>query len=334
MLNITLYTRKGCHLCEDVKAHLAELQKQFPHKLVEIDIDKDPKLAEKMGEQIPVVEIGPFVRQAPITKQDLIVSLGAAQDRMRQLDKIGHPAHEARKKRNNTLTRADKISWWFSKRYIWVFNIAVFIYVGLPFLAPVLMSAGITGPARVIYSAYGFVCHQLAYRSWFLFGDQAAYPRAAANVDGYITYGEATGLSELDNATALWNARSYVGDDQVGYKVAYCERDVAIYAAILLFGVVFALTGRRIRSIPWYVWIGVGMIPIGLDGFSQVFSQMNLPIFNLIPYRESTPFLRTLTGGLFGLMTAWFGYPLVEETMRDTRRALTVKFKRLGVKLD
>jgi hypothetical protein len=51
-----------------------------------------------------------------------------------------------------------------------------------------------------------------------------------------------------------------------------------------------------------------------------------------LPYRESTPFLRTLTGGLFGLTTAWFGYPYVEETMRDARELLTTKITRIQQK--
>jgi hypothetical protein len=38
--------------------------------------------------------------------------------------------------------------------------------------------------------------------------------------------------------------------------------------------------------------------------------------------------MRTLTGFLFGFTTAWFGYPLVEETMADTRRYLEEKFAR------
>jgi len=38
--------------------------------------------------------------------------------------------------------------------------------------------------------------------------------------------------------------------------------------------------------------------------------------------------LRTLTGGLFGLMTVWYLYPLIEETMRDTYALLTRKMER------
>jgi hypothetical protein len=45
-----------------------------------------------------------------------------------------------------------------------------------------------------------------------------------------------------------------------------------------------------------------------------------------LPYRESTPTLRLLTGSLFGFGTAWFGLPYVEESMRETREILIRKF--------
>jgi uncharacterized membrane protein len=145
--------------------------------------------------------------------------------------------------------------------------------------------------------------------------------RQAAVFDGLLSYGQATGLDESDQ----WAARQFVGNPVVGYKVALCQRDVAIYGGILLFGLVFTLTGRRLKSLPWYWWVVIGILPIALDGLSQLLSQPPLGFF---PYRESTLFLRTLTGLVFGFTTAWFGYPLVEETMADMRRYLEGKRRR------
>jgi uncharacterized membrane protein len=82
------------------------------------------------------------------------------------------------------------------------------------------------------------------------------------------------------------------------------------------------------KSLPWYLWIIFGILPIAMDGLSQLLSQPPLNVFissDLLAYRESTPFLRSLTGFLFGFTTAWFGYPLVEETMADTRRYIKDK---------
>ena len=109
--------------------------------------------------------------------------------------------------------------------------------------------------------------------------------------------------------------------------MALCERDIAIYGAIFLFGVIYSLTGRRIKPLHWIAWILIGMGPIGLDGFSQLFSQMEWTwLESILPYRESTPFLRLFTGGLFGLATAWFAYPYMEESMAETRQFFIKKF--------
>jgi uncharacterized membrane protein len=222
---------------------------------------------------------------------------------------------------------------WFSNHYLWIFNILVFIYVGLPFLAPVLYRAGAEFPAQAIYKVYGGLCHQLSYRSFFLFGEQIVYPREKAGLEDLMTFQEATGLDE----SGLIAARNFIGNEVVGYKVALCERDVAIYGGILIFGLLFGLTGRRWKSLHVLLWLLVGLLPIAVDGLSQLIGEMlRQPglefldsLANLVPDRESTPFLRMLTGFLFGFSTAWFGYPLVEETMQDARRLLTVKFARI-----
>ena len=76
--------------------------------------------------------------------------------------------------------RLDRAIYGFSRHWLAGFNIVAAIYVGLPMLAPVLMNAGITGPARAIYVIYSPMCHQMASRSFFLFGEQYAYPRDLA----------------------------------------------------------------------------------------------------------------------------------------------------------
>ncbi len=327
MLTVILYTRKNCHLCDDVKKSLVSLQEEHPHELVEIDIDLDPVLQKEYGESVPVVQVGPYVRKAPISRRDLQVSLSAARDRESQLTNLDDPGYRHQKSRSAKITTGDRVSYWISDHFMLLANTLVFFYVGLSFLAPVFMKAGWTGPANVIYRSYSFVCHNLGYRSWYLFGEQAAYPREAAGIESLRTFEEVSGLTATNSTTDLLASRRFVGDDQLGFKVAFCERDVAIYTGILLFGLVFAATGRRIKSLHWVMWLLIGIGPIGIDGFSQLLSQ---PPFNLLDYRESTPFLRTFTGFLFGLTTAWYGYPIVAETMQDARRALLVKFKRLG----
>ncbi len=299
MLNVTLYTRKNCKLCDEVKAELQALQSQYPHRLVEVDIDTDDYLIEKFDIEIPVVEVGPYTLKAPITRQNLQMTLGAASDRMNQLEQIGDPVYKMRVKKGKTVTTGDRVSFWIAKRYLLVLNLFMFFYVGLPFLAPTLMKLGAELPARVIYRMYSPLCHQFGFRSFFLYGEQAFYPLAEANMTGVKTFEEETGIPNLNDPYSYTRleARSYVGDETVGYKVALCERDVAIYFAILSFGIIYGLTGRRIKSLNWALWLVLGILPIGFDGFSQLFSQFNWTwLATVLPYRESTPYLRVLTG--------------------------------------
>jgi uncharacterized membrane protein len=324
MIKVTLYSRQDCHLCEQAKADLKALNARLPHQLVEIDVDSSPELRRAFGFEVPVVEIGPYKLKAPISQQDLAMTLAAARDRQRHIEQIDQ---DAELYGSTTWSKADAFTHWISNHYLALFNLIILLYLGLPVLAPVLMRAGYTTPANVIYRVYSGVCHQLAFRSFFLFGEQAVYPRAEAGLDGVLSLQQATGLDEGDGGTALLAARRYVGDDQVGYKIALCQRDVLIYGAILLFGLVFGATGRKLPPLPWYLWIGLGMLPIGLDGLSQLASQ---PPFNFFPYRESTPFFRSLTGFLFGFTTAWFGYPMVEISMADARQVMATKLRRIA----
>lgn len=325
MITVTLYSREDCHLCEQAHADLILLQEEIPHKLNIIDIDSTLELQRAFGLEVPVVEVGPYRLKAPFSKQELLVTLGAARDRQKQLVAEDGLTPSVNQKEASSWSFADRFSYWFSRHYMFVVNLFVFIYVGLTFLAPVMMKVGADRPARLIYRGYGLVCHQLAYRSFFLFGEQLVYPREAANVEGFVTFNNSTGLGETNSVGDIFAARNFLGDDNIGYKIALCQRDVAIYLGIFVFGILFVASGRRIPALPWYLWVLIGMVPIGLDGMSQLLSQ---PPFNFWDFRESTPYLRVLTGFLFGFTTAWFGFPLVEETMADTRQLMAAKKNR------
>jgi uncharacterized membrane protein len=329
MLNVTLFTRNSCSPCEEVKSELQKLQAKFPHRLAEVNVESDPVILAKYGTQVPVVEVGPYILKAPISPQALQMTIGAAYDRRNQLEQVGDEKYQARVARGESITRGDRISFWIAKNNLLLLNLFIFFYIGLPFLAPVFMKLGADLPARAIYRIYKPLCHQFGFRSFFLFGEQGYYPLAEAKLAGVKTFEDVTGIKNLNDPYSYtrFDARNYIGNDSVGYKVALCERDVAIYLAILLFGIFYTLTGRRIKSLPWVLWILIGIAPIALDGFSQLFSQFNWAwLASILPYRESTPFLRVLTGGLFGLCTAWFAYPNVEESMNETRQYYIKKF--------
>ncbi|MGA7224498.1 MAG: glutaredoxin family protein [Candidatus Acidiferrales bacterium] len=57
-LDITMYMREGCHLCEEAKAALTPLLAETGAKLHEVDIDDDPTLLERYTNDVPVIFIG------------------------------------------------------------------------------------------------------------------------------------------------------------------------------------------------------------------------------------------------------------------------------------
>jgi glutaredoxin len=57
-LEVTLYTRPGCHLCEEAKAILGPLLSEFGATIREVNIDDDPKLEQRYGWDVPVIFIG------------------------------------------------------------------------------------------------------------------------------------------------------------------------------------------------------------------------------------------------------------------------------------
>jgi glutaredoxin len=55
---VTLYTRPGCHLCEEAKAAIAPLLHEFGASLREVNIDEDSVLRERYGWDLPVIFLG------------------------------------------------------------------------------------------------------------------------------------------------------------------------------------------------------------------------------------------------------------------------------------
>jgi glutaredoxin len=52
---VTLYSRPGCHLCEELRAELDEMQPELGFKIEEIDITHDAALFERYRYEIPVL---------------------------------------------------------------------------------------------------------------------------------------------------------------------------------------------------------------------------------------------------------------------------------------
>jgi hypothetical protein len=54
---VTLYSRPGCHLCDDARAVLQRLRQRAPFTLDEVDITTDDALHRRYLERIPVIAL-------------------------------------------------------------------------------------------------------------------------------------------------------------------------------------------------------------------------------------------------------------------------------------
>ena len=54
-MTLTLYAKPGCHLCEDLRALLDELQPEFGFEILEVDITRDAGLLARYQFDIPVL---------------------------------------------------------------------------------------------------------------------------------------------------------------------------------------------------------------------------------------------------------------------------------------
>jgi hypothetical protein len=56
---VLVYSRPGCHLCEEAIAEIAAIHAEgYVFELREIDIESDEGLLKRLLERIPVVEVG------------------------------------------------------------------------------------------------------------------------------------------------------------------------------------------------------------------------------------------------------------------------------------
>ncbi len=172
----------------------------------------------------------------------------------------------------------------FSRYWILYFNLALGIYVGLPWLAPLLMKSGLTGAGEALYIIYSFLCHQLADRSFFLFGPQVMYPAERL-------------LPLASDSSPYLALRIFIGTPELGYKVAWSDRMVALYGGMFWGGLLFPLLRRRRFSL-W--WFPILLAPLAVDGTTHFLS--DLGGFNT-GFRYTNAWLAQLTGNQF---PAWF----------------------------
>lgn len=172
------------------------------------------------------------------------------------------------------------------RRWLALANLGVAALLGLAFAAPALLALGFHEPAGWLYRLFATTCHQWPFRAYFLFGPQATY-----------TPDELVGLG-------VASVYSFVGSPELGYKVAFCARNVAIYSGALLAGLAYARLRRPGPPLALRTYLLL-IAPMAVDGVTQ-----------LAGLRESTWELRTATGLLFGAASVWLVYPRLDLVVR------------------
>lgn len=233
-------------------------------------------------------------------------------------------------------TNVDRLIYRVSKNWLWIFAIVFGIWIGLPFLAPFFMAMGWEGLAKGIYLLYSFQCHQLPQRSFFFFGSQAMY--------------------SLNDLRAVWQdttnpliLRQFIGNPDMGWKVAWSDRMVYMYTSILVICGIWWLLRRKIKQLPWWGFL-ILLLPMAIDGTSHMISDFagigmgfrdsNTWLASLTNNAFSSEFysgdafgsfnswMRLLTGVLFGLGIVWFGFPYLDKSFSKLEEYLSIKRNR------
>ena len=79
-VTVTLYTRAGCHLCEEAAAGLEALARELPIEVLSVDIDADADLRARFNDIAPAIAVGgELVTNAPIDLAAVRAAVRAAQ---------------------------------------------------------------------------------------------------------------------------------------------------------------------------------------------------------------------------------------------------------------
>lgn len=209
-----------------------------------------------------------------------------------------------------------------SPLWLTLFGVIAGGYVLLPFLAPALMAIGWNGLGKAIYIIYSFLCHQLPERSYFLFGPK-------------FTYSLSEVQAAWQNTTNPLILRQFIGNPEMGWKVAWSDRMVSMFTSIWIFGLLWYPLRRKLSTLP--IWrLALFLLPIALDGIShfisdfwgigQGFRDTNLWLGILTNHAFAQAFyigdawgsfnslMRLLTGVSFGLGSVWFGFLYLNDS--------------------
>lgn len=225
---------------------------------------------------------------------------------------------------------------WISRHWFETFLIVYGIWVWLPFLAPVFMNLGWNDAGKAIYFIYSFFCHQLPERSLFFFGEKTMYP-----------------LYEIQ---AAWQntidpliLRKFIGNPEMGWKVAWSDRMISFYAGVWVLAVLWYPFRRKVRPLSWWGF-ALLLLPMILDGgthaisdlagIGQGFRDSNLWLAtltnNTLPMTfyagdgigSFNSWARLITGLLAGLAIVWLALPYIFQTQTLNQQLDTLTYEK------
>jgi predicted thioredoxin/glutaredoxin len=82
-LDVKVYTRRGCHLCDVAWEQLRQRQGRAGFRLSAVDVDSDPRLIEQYGTCVPVVAVNGRVRFRGVVNPVLLDRLLLGETRRR-----------------------------------------------------------------------------------------------------------------------------------------------------------------------------------------------------------------------------------------------------------
>ena len=185
---------------------------------------------------------------------------------------------------DDVIAPSGQASRWLKRHWFSIAIVLISIYVILPWLAPLFVSWGWTKAANVIYLLYATQCHQLPQRSFFIFGNQPMYTLAEVQ-------------TVWENGTNPFALRRFIGNSEMGWKVAWSDRMVYMYSSIILWGVIlFYPLRRKLKPLPWW-GLFLLLLPMAIDGGTHFISDIIGGIGG--GFRDSNLWLATLTNDLF-----------------------------------
>ncbi|MBN1993143.1 MAG: DUF2085 domain-containing protein [Anaerolineae bacterium] len=211
---------------------------------------------------------------------------------------------------------ANKWMLWLAKHWLAAANTFFFLYVGLPFLAPLLLANGQAGGANFIYWWYHLLCHSLPSRTYFIAGEQVCLCHRCMAIYGTIFVGGVFfGLvrHRLKSLPPKWYALFVLpmaldgGMGLASELAQFVPITILSIVGLAVVGLVgLLLLSQKQLTWPVAVFLGCGVLALGYLQF--------------IGPHQSNLFLRNFTGFAFGLGTVWVAYPLLQEGFDDIRQ--------------